>query len=414
MNRYEFLYKKYVDGDEIPSSYFEKMVNCDPTTIVVNGVVKRVGKYVQWILNMYVKRRFDCYVADLQYMEENLFKFERIKHLLKPEQRDIMKLKNIEVLGKLVEKYWEEKFLFSKEEWKKKVKRKFVKYVYEDEFFDVVIPLSEEASYELAGPPISRWCTAVKADSYFDRYAIEGPMYMIRDKSQIITCGKGSGEPRPLYQLHFPSGHFCDRDDNEFDLARFLNKHQKLKEFFKSQFIAAMHNAAFSDRVLINACMDLYGDAFFMHRLRKIFKQWFRTQLEIKLTDHGFITPLFEYFGYDKMLNYIFEHINENVKLIQIKFKNYTGEGYCIPDSIGNLKKLTSLEFEGFVKKIPESIGKLENLSLLLLGKNKVKSIPETVKNCKRLEIIDLRNSDIDITTLKTQKNVYVKYGKDN
>jgi hypothetical protein len=417
MNRYEYLVNHYVKANLVQQSDFDKILMSDPTAAVdANANIGRVGKYTQWMLNLFVHKRLEISGSDLQEIEEYIFKYDRIKHLLKPEHKDINKLKNRLVLKSLVESKWEEKYLFSKAEWKRTVKRKHVQYVYEDESFDIVIPTSEYASYELAGPPISKWCTATKFDSYFHRYAKDGPIYMIRDKNQIISHGKCAGEPKPLYQVHFESGLFCDREDNHFDLVNFLNKNAKVKKFFKPRFVQAMKRATFSSRVMVTAAVELYNeDGFFIKRFIKIFKEYLQKESgSVSIGDYNLTALLCKEIGYHRVLDYVFQHLAENIDALHIRFRNYKGDGYNLPWSLGRFKMLKTLELDGFVKKIPESIGDLENLSLLLIGKNKVKTIPETIIKCKRLEIIDLKKSDIDITTLKIKKNVYVKHGKIN
>ena len=41
----------------------------------------------------------------------------------------------------------------------------------------------------------------------------QGPLFIIRDKSNVVESGKGAGEPKPMYQFHFESNNFMDEDD---------------------------------------------------------------------------------------------------------------------------------------------------------------------------------------------------------
>ena len=94
---------------------------------------------------------------------------------------------------------------------------------------------------------------------------------MIRDKNDIIQSGRGVGEPRPVYQFHFPSNQFMDQDDRSISLEKWLQEEGvELKEFFKHEFAKSL-NKDFGDKVQINYPNDsvsrfiaLYGfDEFF-------------------------------------------------------------------------------------------------------------------------------------------------------
>jgi hypothetical protein len=313
-----------------------------------------------------------------------------------------------------VETKWNDKYLYTKAEWKKRVKRDFVKYVYEDEFFDIVVPLHEDAAYELSGPPITQWCTSTKIDSYFNKYASkEYPLYMIRDKRQIVTLGKGSGEPRPLYQVHFDGCLWCDWEDSHFDFASFLKQNEKMKMFFKPMFMKKLKTAVFSTKYFFATITELYEDKAIELRLFRLLKRHI-SKSEVSIVDTQSMRVIFKKFGYHRVLDYIFSKLDENIRQLRIEMRHYNDVGYCLPERIGKYKNLEILDLEGFVKKIPASIGELKKLSVLSLRRNKVKTIPEEIKNIKSLVIMDLRFNEISPELLQTTKNVYVKHGKSN
>ena len=70
-----------------------------------------------------------------------------------------------------------------------------------------------------------------------------------------------------------------------------------------------------------------------------------------------------------------------------------------IPDSIGELTKLTELDLHqnNNLRYIPSSIGKLTLLKKLNVGLNKIKSLPKSFKNLSSLEYLDL-SSNLFIT----------------
>lgn len=74
-----------------------------------------------------------------------------------------------------------------------------------------------------------------------------------------------------------------------------------------------------------------------------------------------------------------------------------------IPDWIGELNQLQVLILcENKLSKIPESIGELTQLKKLDLRNNNLTQIPDSITNLKLLNFIDLRDNDIRITDLPT------------
>jgi hypothetical protein len=416
MDRYEYLKKTYVDTNKFRLDEFEDALRIDPTS-VVNDNIKHVGKYAQWILNLLVKHGHGSSDIENQKLTEALSKYDRIKFKLKAEYKDINHFKQVRTFYNIVDLFWEDKYLFTKAEWKKTVKRKYVKCIYEDDEFDVVVPLHEDASYELAGPPITQWCTAVKNDSAFHRYHADGPLMMVRDKSQMITFGKAKGEPRPICQIHLSSSLFCDREDNEFDLVKWLNKNEKLKQFFRPYFMESLRTTkrlyAIS-HVFFATLIELYPSKAVELKIFKLLRLMLADAVHLNIEEHGVIGTMCKAYGHARILDFVFKHLNEKIYEFSVRFRNYTGEGLEIPKSIGRFTQLRKLTLIGFVKKMPEAIGQLENLSVLSLGKNKVKTIPNDIKQCKNLEIIVLSNSDIKPDTINVNKKVFIKHGKIN
>jgi hypothetical protein len=129
----------------------------------------------------------------------------------------------------------------------------------------------------------------------------------------------------------------------------------------------------------------------------------------VTITDIGTYGLVFKIFGYQYTLNYIFKHLNPKIIKLHIKLCGAEESvGYDVPHTLGRLKNLKHLVLEGFVKKIPESIGELEKLSLFSLYRNKVKTIPKEVNNLKSLEILDIRYTKIERDELQIPKNIYV------
>jgi Leucine-rich repeat (LRR) protein len=68
-----------------------------------------------------------------------------------------------------------------------------------------------------------------------------------------------------------------------------------------------------------------------------------------------------------------------------------------LPDSIGNLQNLTSLDLsDNNLKSLPDSIGELQNLTSLSLSENDLKWLPESIKKlAPTLRELNLRYNPI-------------------
>jgi hypothetical protein len=86
MDRLTYLRKKYVESFKLSDRDFNRILRTDPTTIVKQRQILKVGKYCQWILNIN-SHTLAPIMNELVLVEDVLSKFDRIKHLLKPEQK---------------------------------------------------------------------------------------------------------------------------------------------------------------------------------------------------------------------------------------------------------------------------------------------------------------------------------------
>jgi internalin A len=84
-----------------------------------------------------------------------------------------------------------------------------------------------------------------------------------------------------------------------------------------------------------------------------------------------------------------------NDKDIDEKFRNKIED---IPDDIGNIKRLTKLNFENnSLKTISDELASLERLKYLNLRNNKLRQLPEKVANMSQLTVLDIEGNPFDI-----------------
>ena len=65
-----------------------------------------------------------------------------------------------------------------------------------------------------------------------------------------------------------------------------------------------------------------------------------------------------------------------------------------IPEQLGDYKNLMALHFEGILKSLPKSLGKLKNLQFLSIPNNpNLKTIPEEIAQLPNLKVINIQGN---------------------
>ena len=94
--------------------------------------------------------------------------------------------------------------------------------MYEDDDWVVYTPKTYAASCKLGQG--TRWCTATtEDDSYFKKYTKSGPLYININKNN----------PAEKYQLHFESGQYMDREDEEISLSDLFDQFPSLRKAYE-------------------------------------------------------------------------------------------------------------------------------------------------------------------------------------
>jgi hypothetical protein len=397
------------------------IVKHDPTSILKDNAkglkdIVKVGGYVQWIVNQYFKLIPDdfkgandtrylqirdlirVWFEDLYKIKEDLLKFYRFKGKLPEKKHDIFQVKDTEELYDLTKDFSLEKATTTKAELKQRILKENVKFHWEDDRWEIIQPLSGEASYELAGPPLTRWCTASSQHSnYHHSYANKGPLYIIRDKDNIIGKGKkGGGEPKPMYQFHFETSQFMDEDDRHFDIVPFLMKsgHEGLKEFFRPNFKNAFNNREFdvNDKTFQNY-VSLYGAN---EDIQKLVLEFLKNKVQssdeiIVMEDNKEYSGFIQMLKHDLFFSKLFEYARPTTRVFEITFKNYQGQGIEVPASLGKLVNVTNMVLSGFVKSIPKEIGLMKKLELCSFTYNpNLKGIPPELADLPNLQVCNV------------------------
>jgi len=209
----------------------------------------------------------------------------------------------------------------------------------------------------------SDWCTSSPGLRYFEGYVKDGPLYVVLPNDDKGQVGEKTGLPKERYQFHFPSNQFMDRDDRQIDLVQYLNgPMEELKEFFKPEFAKGLVSAG-SNKVDI-----VYP----------------------KSTAGKFIAL----YGFDE----IFESLPDDIESLSIENDSKTEIALDVPESIGRFTKLEALMFNKMVKKLPNSIGNLKNLTFMSFPNNaKLENIPDSILEIPELTFINLANSNPNV-----------------
>jgi hypothetical protein len=376
-----------------------QIIFADPTTKKPEGIdtsdlslenLKEVqpGQYVNWMLKNFEKPEVDesgnvgrareLFIEDLYQLTDDLAKFTKVKQYLPVDKRDINKftspnvlftfLNNFELPERIKEK-------LKKNEFKKEVRKEregfkhpgaTVEFV-GDKYTVIKIEGDNEKTREAASwyggyNKETRWCTSTKESRNFTRYIDDGPLYVILPNDDNGKVGEITGLPEDRYQFHFPSDQYMDRFDHSINLVEFLNdKAPDLKEYFKPQFA--------KDLVTKGNKIDI----------------------SYPNSSSGKYIALY---GFEELLQYLPDNITE------FGFVNKSSQklAWDIPASIGRFKQLNMLQLDGVVKTLPDEIGELTNLFMLVLSNNpQLKSLPASIGKLKGIVVMNLMGCDSNL-----------------
>ena len=328
-----------------------------------------------------LSRARTLFMEDLFKVTDDLIKFTRYKQYFPVDKRDINKftpqslftfLNNFELPERVREK-------LKKSEVKKEIRKEREGFKHPgasvemvgDNYTVVKIEGTNEKAQEAAswyggyydhGNGESRWCTSPPNSNYFKGYAKDGPLYVILANNDNGKVGGRTGLPQERYQFHFPSNQFMDRLDNQINLIEFLNnKAPDLKEYFKPEFAQGI--AQKGTKVDISYPNSAAGKYIALYGFEELIQN-----LPATLTEFGFVNKSSDKLAWD------------------------------IPPSIGKFKDLTMLQLDGIVNTLPDEIGNLSNLFMLVLSNNKnLKSLPPSIGKLDSLVVLNLMGCDKDL-----------------
>ena len=380
---------------------FFELMSADPTTRLNNVDLEtaskeelekvKAGSYTPWIIKHYltpkterqpgergyeeeVREAKKTFMEDLSKITNDLQKFHRFKSQIEGE-RDLNKLTPEELYNK-VKDFSLEKTKATAQE-KQEASKTFAhpggEIVFRGDEWTVAkisdkSQLGKDAACFYGGYYLepskgeTRWCTSGPGLSYFERYIKDGPLYVVI-KNQDTKFGEKSKLPATRYQFHFPSNQFMDVHDHSIDLIEYLNGPMKeLKNYFKPEFAKGL---------------TIGGE-----------------KLAIDNFSSGPIGKYIALYGLDDLIDTLPDTLTE----FQISNKENKNINIKIPQSIGRFKNLTMLLFDNCISEIPESICQLTKLQFIaFINCKNMKSIPGCIAGLPDLNFLNLKGTNVQV-----------------
>lgn len=394
---------------------FFELMSADPTTRLNNVDLEtaskeelekvKAGSYTPWIIKHYltpkterqpgergyeeeVREAKKTFMEDLSKITNDLQKFHRFKSQIEGE-RDLNKLTPEELYNK-VKDFSLEKTKATAQE-KQEASKTFAhpggEIVFRGDEWTVAkisdkSQLGKDAACFYGGYYLepskgeTRWCTSGPGLSYFDRYIKDGPLYVVI-KNQDTKFGEKSKLPATRYQFHFPSNQFMDVHDHSIDLIEYLNGPMKeLKNYFKPEFAKGL---------------TIGGE-----------------KLAIDNFSSGPIGKYIALYGLDDLIDSLPDTLTE----FQMSNKENKNINIKIPQSIGRFKNLTMLLFDNCISEIPESICQLSNLQFIaFINCKNMKSIPGCIAGLPDLNFLNLKGTNVQVPQEIQQHGVELDNG---
>jgi hypothetical protein len=214
-SKVEDIYTKYYA--DIESETFTQIISADPTSIVKNGEVVKMGSYSKWLLQLYKAKNLK--LEDLDKATDYLATFDALKkrNRLSGREADILSFKSLPELFQTISEVGgtgkpteDESYLIEDRYF---INNKEAEIEYEDDDYLIVIPRTLEAS-QFYGRD-TEWCTLYPDN--FERYSEDGTLYIIIDKRKLNT----SDRKRRL-QFHFEESQYMDKTLDTEEKSKYI------------------------------------------------------------------------------------------------------------------------------------------------------------------------------------------------
>lgn len=358
-----------------------KLNDIDIETAKATELAKaKAGRYTPWIIKSYlnlnqnteipygesgydreVKMLKERFMEDLYKLTDDLKKFNRFKNKLPLEKRQIHNL-TPDQLYDAVKDFDLTLATTTKAERKSAPVHPGAELMYDGNDWRVIKiedkgKVGKEAACFYGGNnQETRWCTSAPGASWFDRYIKDGPLYVVFNPNDT-DLSPMTGLPKTRYQFHFPSNQFMDKDDRSIDLVKYLmGPMAELKEIFRPEFAKGL---------------TVGGD-----------------KLSIDNFKSGAVGKFIALYGLDELV----ESLPDTLKEFQIQNRDKDNIIIKIPASIGRFQNLDMILLDNCIDSLPEEIGQCKNLRFLALPNNQgLKTLPKSIEKLPNLFFLNVK-----------------------
>lgn len=218
-----------------PDTYLS-LLSTDPTSIVQQGISiedtlekSRKGNYTDWIVRQYLKApdRSIFISEDLKSLTKALEIYKKLTQNKESQVKLLRAIKNsqLEIKNPFdINSYTRETLLTITSEFLNqdistlaRKKEDNIKVIYEDATWQVIIPLTYEASVKYGTG--TNWCTALPSEDYhYNSYSKSGPLLIIKNKKKEKTTRDCK------WQYHKSSNQFRTYTDASIGIYTFLSR----------------------------------------------------------------------------------------------------------------------------------------------------------------------------------------------
>lgn len=252
ITEFKLFESEIINKSKTPESVFEKNSNTKsldgiPLTlkdveIIFDADPTKNKSYVVWlIVKLFANSERTLFYEDLYKATRYLTIYHKIKHKIDNDRdKNIFNIDSLPELYNIIEPFetniettlsqsQRQNPTLLPEEIKSKLSSEIV---YEDEEWQIIIPLSQESSCVLGEG--TQWCTAHEGGSLYSSYANNGPLYIFRMKR---INPDSTTSYIPIFQLHLHGGNeniktpqFMDVSDKPENPTNFFKEFPKLRK----------------------------------------------------------------------------------------------------------------------------------------------------------------------------------------
>lgn len=257
------IYDKFYS--DIERKEFDKILKLDPTTIIRNNEITKIGKFSKWLLNLHKKGDDTLLTTLRRYREDKNQIIDALKTYNKDKVRKKLKTNNINQYKSILSLYDDiEQYLdvlndnednseiFA--DIKNDLKNGVIEVKGQTSDYVVIVPKTKKMSCKYGAG--TRWCTADVEYNAFDTYNSKGDLVILLDKNKNL---------KPVYQFHFEKNEFEASNKNKINVSDFFDENLDTFKLIRPDLYDSIQNKEELERTEYR---------FLPKKYRKIYKEY--------------------------------------------------------------------------------------------------------------------------------------------